>query len=330
MTTRTWVSGFIASLVIFVLALASVWAITNNHSSEATQSATVAVDPSATKPPREAVVTAGRKVAENLGFKQPKVDQEVNQQAADKVEAGDRVFSDQRLSTAEVTAAFMASGTPAAKAALAEAMAQTWATPEELADPNNWIAVQTGEAIVWKGNTFLLSGKMVETGRDRIDQPGSVMMIFIPPRQLLAGDVTSVFIIRGVCKNPQVLYPQPAPPTTPPGEGLCRSTGEPVPPNGLCPKDPTQDVLINPDVPDQVKGPGTTPIGVNPGPATKPTDSPTGCNGPCPKPGGTTPKPPAPPSGPGPVVLPPPTQAPVPATGAPVPTAPATGTPDDF
>lgn len=47
-------------------------------------------------------------------------------------------------------------------------------------------------------------------------------------------------------------------------------------------KDPSKDVLRNPSVPPAVKGPGTTPVGSTPSPATKPTDSTTGCNGPCP------------------------------------------------
>lgn len=90
--------------------------------------------------------------------------------------------------------------------------------------------------------------------------------------------------------------------------------GKRVPPSGVCPKNPAKDVGVNPAVPDPVKGPGTTPVGTDPGPAVRPTDSPTGCDGPCPS--HTTPST-APPSGPGPVVLPVPTQSPTPATGNP-------------
>src|SRR5690606_17059206 len=50
-----------------------------------------------------------------------------------------------------------------------------------------------------------------------------------------------------------------------------------------------------PDVPAQVRGPGTTPIGTDPGPAQEPVDTPTGCRGSCdPAPAVTVP-----PSGPG-------------------------------
>lgn len=62
--------------------------------------------------------------------------------------------------------------------------------------------------------------------------------------------------------------------------------GSPMNPNGTCAKDPTKDVNVNPSVPPGVRGPGTTPVGTNPGPATQTYDTPTGCNGPCPRPSG--------------------------------------------
>ena len=70
----------------------------------------------------------------------------------------------------------------------------------------------------------------------------------------------------------------------------------------ICKDGPSYDPLVNPNVPAQVKGPGT---GVH-GPATPPVDSPCGFAT-CP----TSPPPTAPPSGPGPVTLPPPTTPPV-------------------
>jgi len=119
------------------------------------------------------------------------------------------------------------------------------------------------------------------------------------------------------CGNPVTPMPV-APPgktdETPPIGGPPDTTTT-VP--GLTPKDPSRDVNVNPAVPDQVKGPGTTPVGGNPGPATPPVDSPSGCQGPCPT------APPPPPPGPG-VTVPvsnggntgvtaPPTSAPPPA-----------------
>lgn len=97
-----------------------------------------------------------------------------------------------------------------------------------------------------------------------------------------------------------VITPPSVPPVVPP-----RHSCPPQWPYGtwpICKDGPSHDPLVNPDVPDQVKGPGT---GIT-GPATPPVDSPCGFAT-CP----TTPTPTAPPSGPGPVTLPPPTTPPV-------------------
>ena len=97
-----------------------------------------------------------------------------------------------------------------------------------------------------------------------------------------------------------VITPPSVPPVVPP-----RHSCPPQWPYGtwpICKDGPSHDPLVNPDVPDQVKGPGT---GIT-GPATPPVDSPCGL-GTCP----TSPPPTAPPSGPGPVTLPPPTTPPV-------------------
>jgi len=61
----------------------------------------------------------------------------------------------------------------------------------------------------------------------------------------------------------------------------------------VAPKNPSSNVLLNPSVPAQAKGSGTTPPGTSPtAPASSPTDSATGCNGPCPG-SSPTPAPPA-------------------------------------
>jgi hypothetical protein len=110
---------------------------------------------------------------------------------------------------------------------------------------------------------------------------------------------------------PTSVPPTTVPPTTVPPSTVPTTTvpvplcpdgplaGKPVPPSGVCPKNPGADVNVNPRVPPAVRGPGTTPIGVNPGPATPVVDSPTGCNGPCPTvPRTTTPPPPPAPTTP--------------------------------
>jgi uncharacterized membrane protein YozB (DUF420 family) len=51
----------------------------------------------------------------------------------------------------------------------------------------------------------------------------------------------------------------------------------------VAPKNPAQNILVNPSVPAQVKGQGSTSPGASPSAAaSSPTDSATGCNGPCP------------------------------------------------
>lgn len=94
--------------------------------------------------------------------------------------------------------------------------------------------------------------------------------------------------------RPEHLAPIVSPPPPPPAEVTTEAPppGTTTPPQKCewptphgewpnCKDDPSRDVLNNPDVPAQVKGPGTTPIGGDPGPASQPTDSPTGCRGTC-------------------------------------------------
>lgn len=70
--------------------------------------------------------------------------------------------------------------------------------------------------------------------------------------------------------QPTTTTTQPSP-TCPPGE-------HPSPLNGTCivPKNPAAGPMQNPAVPPVVKGPGTTPPGASPGPATPPCDTSTG------------------------------------------------------
>lgn len=102
------------------------------------------------------------------------------------------------------------------------------------------------------------------------------------------------FWVMARCGNPVTLgkapipakpspKPTPSPSTTPCVPGQYTSSPPPGYTN-MCleKKIPSQGVMNNPSVPTQVKGPGTTQVGTSPGPATKPTDSGTGCNGPCP------------------------------------------------
>jgi hypothetical protein len=80
--------------------------------------------------------------------------------------------------------------------------------------------------------------------------------------------------------------PKTPPTTTPP------TTVPPTTTTTLKPKNPNESTLVNPSIPPQVQGPGTTPVGQSPGAPQTPVDSPTGCNGPCP--GSSSPPPPPP------------------------------------
>lgn len=116
---------------------------------------------------------------------------------------------------------------------------------------------------------------------------------------------TATTLPSGTTVPPTTVTTVPPVTTLPPGSTVPPTTVPPttvpptVPPTTLKPKDPSKDVNVNPSVPPQVRGPGTTPIGVSPGPATPVFDTPTGCNGPCPTvPRTTTPPPPPAPTTP--------------------------------
>lgn len=177
-----------------------------------TPTITVTADPS-----REVVVDVAKQATAQQGFDPDALaaDEAVDQKRAKAVDAGHGVFSNTKLTTPAVTAAFMASGSPAAKKAVAEAIKQTGATPAQLADPANWVAITTGEKVSWQGNTYYMGGAMLGTNSAKVDPAGSVIMVFVPPAQVAAGKVTSVFFIRGACGNPQTKPPKPHNPGKP-------------------------------------------------------------------------------------------------------------------
>jgi hypothetical protein len=63
--------------------------------------------------------------------------------------------------------------------------------------------------------------------------------------------------------------------TAPPGSTTTTTVptcpnGTPIPPNGLCPKVGEEDPQVNTSIPAEVRGPGTTPVGTDPGPPDAP------------------------------------------------------------
>lgn len=100
------------------------------------------------------------------------------------------------------------------------------------------------------------------------------------------GNIADNGLVRADCGNghdtPRIRIPREDTPDVPPVD---IPPGSPCPynpalpvdsPNCLKPKNPAQDVNVNPDVPEQVRGPGTTPVGTDPGPPTPACDTPTG------------------------------------------------------
>lgn len=204
---------------------------------EPTPTASVTVDP--TDP--AVVEKAATEVVVQLGFDADgvKVNKEVSQKTAKAVPAGSGVFSDTKLTTPAVTAAFVASGSPASDKVVNEALASADAygvkvTKKQLKDADNWVAVTTTEKVAWNGNTYLVGGTVRE-GDAKVDRAGSVAMVFIAPSQIKAGKVTWAFFLRGACGNPQLVPPAPAPEPGKPGKPASTPTPTPGKPNPTCP-----------------------------------------------------------------------------------------------
>ena len=151
--------------------------------------------------------------------------------AADNSTAAALAFQkDKKLQSAADVVAFLSSGTPQAEAVIAEGIKQTGATRAELLAAANWIPVQfTGTAVRWGGNTYYTDGAVAkEAAGGSVDNAGTTAVMFIPPQQVAVGKVTSIFVLRGACGNPQTEMPTPyVPPTTPPTTPPCTTPEKP-------------------------------------------------------------------------------------------------------
>ena len=312
------------------------------QAAEPTPTPTVSVSASATK---DFTVTVAKEATAQQGFakRSIKVNAEVDQKTAKAVDAGTFVFSkNTKITTPALAAGFIATGSPEAKKVESLAINQAKAhgvtvTHAMLINPGNWAAISTGEKVVWTGNTYIV-GDTVMGGAVKVDPAGSVVMVFVPPIEAFKvvngkANVNWVFFMRGACGNPQTSPPKP--PNPKPPVPTCKP-GVPVPPNGLCPKDPADDPQSQGNVPTQ--GTKDKPSDDNASEVSqkpqKPSDSGNGIpSGQTPR---ATPAPSAtqtaPPSGSGPTTLPSPTQSPQgTASGAPSPSNPQpSGTPSDF
>lgn len=213
----------------------------------------------------------------SLGFTGVKVNQEIDLEAAKKATAGDGRFADAPLFSSADTVSFLTSGSEAANTAKQYVAGKTGAPESEVVDPSRWVAVQTKDGVSWKGNTSFVQGNVQPVGV-RHDESGAIIMVFVSSQGRFA-------YLRAACANPQTEEPKPKC-----EEGCKPKCKQNCGGGGDTPKDPTKDVNVNPKVPANVKGPGTTPVGKNPGKPTPPIDSSTGCRGSC---GGGSTQPPS-------------------------------------
>lgn len=150
-----------------------------------------------------------------------------------------------------------------------------------------YFPVQVTVAARVLGTTYFKDGKVLESGEWRSVGPKDVFWLFLGRDGKILFDAA----IRADCGNPNITLVTPIPPGEEPPtpiEKICPDDGEVPDENGLCPKDPEEDPLANPDIPRGPTGPGRTPVGTPIEPITTPVTTPTGCNGPCPNPVTTT------------------------------------------
>lgn len=256
-------------------------------------------------------------------------------------EAGEGAFSDPANSKQEFMQ-FLNSGSDEANAYAKEIAKESDSKVQDVkTNGESWVFVKFNDKTTLPENTIYDNGQVVKVG-ERDNKAGDAVFIFVGDKAcqvaVNSNEPTSPKTVneiakhstlgRAGCLNPQYEWPIPfekhdtKPPVNPNPNPEPSPEPNPTKPT-LTPKDPSKDVLRNPKVPDQVKGPGT---GVHE-PAKKPVDS---GNGGAPK--KELPAPPVnPPSGPGTGdVLPPKTENPLPADGAPSPENPAVGNPEDF
>ncbi len=149
------------------------------------------------------------------------------------------------------------------------------------------------------GTSYFKDGQMVfaSTPRQTGEKDGYHVPVCLTGAH--AGFVVPNGMVRADCGNgseaPKIRINRPDTPPAPPVEQpptpqqpkrpvpKCPD-GRPVPPSGLCPKDPSKDINNNPEVPPQVRKNQPSPDNqarIDAGP-TAPVDTPSGCSGPCP------------------------------------------------
>ncbi len=203
--------------------------------------------------------------------------------------APDVSFTKETIETREDLCTFFASDhekAPDARARVEQALREAGYGDDEVNRALNsdcaswlWVAPTVDHQIL--GTTFNVNGEVVQSGNWRQVAPNDAIWFYVTSDAHIVAGAS----VRADCGNPNVVTIRPVRPDTPEAPPVDIPPGSPCPfnpalpvdsPNCLKPKDPSQDVLLNPDVPDQVKGPGTTPVGTDPGPPTPACDTPTG------------------------------------------------------
>lgn len=198
----------VLSLISFAIAL-SVGGNKPNVVAAAAVDTNVTVTVPDSGPDRKVIVDAAQKAIEDAGFEDGTYTVDEVDPSLDTATAASGKFSDERIQTPAQAVAFLKSGTDQAEVALEEAMTQTGAQKFQLWNEINWVCTQfTGTSVVWEGNTYYMDGA-VQPGDARVDEAGAVACMFIPPYQVRDGHVTSIFVLRGACVNPQRAFPTP-------------------------------------------------------------------------------------------------------------------------
>lgn len=168
------------------------------------------------------------------------VDKQVNPDL-DKSTAGTRSFLPNGFKTVDEAIKFLKSGTIEAKGVIILAKSYTGCTLAELLDPTNWVLAQPKVNFHYLQMT-LWDGK-IKTQGSRTGKANDIFVAFVAQSD-------KIVIIRGGCANPTLLIPVPdeKPPeetTRPPEETTKPQITQPGE-TTLEPKDPSQDVLVNP------------------------------------------------------------------------------------
>lgn len=141
--------------------------------------------------------------------------------------AGEGRYSKKRIQSAKAMINFLSSNKDGASTLMHAIQKKTGASKSQILDINNWVTVQPLISFRYPGNTSCVGGRVVNSG-NRQGSKGDIFIAFVSPKD-------KITYVRGACGNFQVVAPVPTQP----------KTGKKP---HLDPKDPSQDVGVNPAV----------------------------------------------------------------------------------